>query len=64
MAQSLVELQNYLLEGNGIDNNGLIERKPFPNSSIHFLAVAVVTRDWSNDTQNERYSIQRDMYLR
>lgn len=61
MAQSLVELQNYPSEENGTDNNVLTERKPFPNSSIHFLAVGVVTRDWSNDTQNEIYSTQRDM---
>jgi len=59
--QSLVELENYLLEENGTDNNVLIERKPFPNSSIHFLAVEVVTKDWLNDTQNEIYSTQRDM---
>lgn len=64
MARSLVKPQNYLSEGNGTDNNALIERKPFPNSSTHFLAVEVVTKDWSNDTQNERYSTQRDMCLR
>lgn len=63
MVQSLVELQNYLLEENGIDNNALIERKLFPNSSIHFLVVGVVTRDWSNDMQNEIYSTQRDMCM-
>lgn len=64
MAQSLVELENYLLEENDIDNNVLIEHKLFPNSSIHFLAVEVVTKDWLNDTQNEIYNTQRDMYLR
>lgn len=63
MVRLLVELQNYLLEENDTDNNVLIERKPFPNSSIHFLAVEVVTKDWLNDTQNEIYSTQRDMYL-
>lgn len=61
MVRSPVEPENYLSGGNGIGNSVLIERKPFPNSSTHFLAVGVVTRDWSNDTQNERYSIQRDM---
>ena len=61
MAQSPVEPENYLSEENGIDNSALIEHKPFPNSSIHFLAVEVVTKDLSNDMQNERYSTQRDM---
>lgn len=64
MAQSLVELENYLSEENDTDNNALIEHKLFPNSSTHFLAVEFVTRDWSNDTQNEIYSTQRDMCLR
>jgi len=64
MVRSLVKLENYLSEGNDTDNNALIERKLFPNSSIHFLVVEVVTKDWSNDTQNERYSTQRDMCLR
>lgn len=63
MVQSLVKRWNYPLEGNDTNNYVLIEHKLFPNSSIHFLAVAVVTRDSLGDMQNEKCNIQRDIYI-
>jgi len=51
------------LEGNDQNNYVLIEHKLFPNSPIYYLIVAVATRDWSNDMQNEKYNIQRDIYI-
>jgi hypothetical protein len=49
------------VEGNGIDNNELVEHKLFPNSSTRSPAVEVVAKDCTNDMQSEKYNTQRDM---